>query len=1431
MKRKLIALLLCLAMLAADFNYVLADEAGATEAVSVETEAASVADEAELEEVIMEEQEEPASGAEAAILEEEDELTPEKDAATEEQEELLDDAEPEELTEAPTKEEEITEAVIISESSAADEEPRTEAEKVSESSATDEEPETKAEPAKSPATRNVKSENRDGEDDREVLESGSCGENLTWVVYDTGELEISGEGNMTNYAYNSPFSSFSDTIVSVSLGNGITSIGVTAFYDCSMLTEIRIPDGVTSIGDYAFSGCNRLTSVTIPDGVTSIGKGAFSDCFRLTDVRIPDGVTCIEEEVFSNCSSLTEITIPDGVTYIGYMAFSYCSSLREITIPDGMTDIGVQAFSYCSSLRKVVVLSNTINIGDGAFLGSDPVLYGAIGSDTEQYAYDNGFAFIEYCEHQHTSTIPAVEPTCTSVGYTEGEYCSDCGKYISGHVLIEKLPHTDEDGDGVCEVCGRRTVAVVAEGVCGKDMQIERIYLEECDDYQFVFTGGENLTWILYEDRELVISGEGEMFSGNDVYGCLYPWDGDLGLSFKKLTIKEGVTTIGKSAFVGNYGLEEAFIPHSVVSIGAGAFTRCGNLAEAYILNENAEIGEEAFEECYGLTIYGYRGSTAEAYARDYGYRFIVYCLHANTEEVPASDPTCSKYGYTAGVYCHDCREYLSGHDWIGEKLPHTDENSDGICDICGRTMSEWSGNATEPKTLVKIDGVRYYQIFNASELAFIAETGGDWLGYNYVLANDIIINDVKLEYDNDGALTTDKDALRKWNPINGFKGILRGDGHAISGMYVETDGEAGLLTSFGGDVYDLNIRNSYVKGSTGVGGIAGIHNKTGGKMQGCSFEGAVVGSVMVGGLAGKNYCTYIEDCINYGDVWSSGDYAAGIVGNFYAYGIDRCQNYGDIHAKGDNVGGIAGSSDIYGINYCDNYGSVEGNNYVGGIIGGVTNAYIGTCGNRGNVSGNDYVGGICGKTEYGYIEEWMSDISDSYNTGDVSGHDFVGGITGYLNYSNVSRSYSTGNVKGSANVGGLIGKSESIWGHGEVSGGYYLKTESINSSLNGFGNAPDDDGIAEAKGGAFFPVYLDENADPSYDYLGETQNMTVKPESASIVYGGTTTITTTGAQGTVTYSSSDTSIAAVDESTGVVTAKGVGTATIKVTAAAAGNYKEATRSVTIKVTPAEQSLKAKAAASTVAVGKTTTVSVTGAKESPAITYTSSDTAIATVGSTTGKVTAKKVGTVTITATAAKTANYKSAKVTVTIKVVPGATSSVTTENLSDGIKVTWKKVTGARGYYVYRDGKQIKKITSGATLTYKDTGAKTNGTKYTYKVTAYAGTGTSTLSKTRTTYYVSRPAIATLTTTKGKMTVTWKKNAKANGYQVQYSLKSDFSSGNKTVTVTSASTLKKVISSLTSGKTYYVRIRTYKTVSGTKYYSAWSAKKSIKVK
>ena len=114
---------------------------------------------------------------------------------------------------------------------------------------------------------------------------------------------------------------YDNLLASITIPQGVTSIGGSAFYYCTSLASITIPQGVTSIGTFAFYYCTSLASITIPQGVTSIGGYAFSNCTSLASITIPQGVTSIVGSTFSNCTSLASITIPQGVTSIGSSAF------------------------------------------------------------------------------------------------------------------------------------------------------------------------------------------------------------------------------------------------------------------------------------------------------------------------------------------------------------------------------------------------------------------------------------------------------------------------------------------------------------------------------------------------------------------------------------------------------------------------------------------------------------------------------------------------------------------------------------------------------------------------------------------------------------------------------------------------------------------------------------------------------------------------------------------------------------------------------------------------------------------------------------------------------------------------------------------------------------------------------------------------------
>ncbi|MEE0626195.1 MAG: leucine-rich repeat protein [Muribaculaceae bacterium] len=222
--------------------------------------------------------------------------------------------------------------------------------------------------------------------------TGRCGDSITWTLDDSGNLTLSGSGEMWNYGYvTSPFKDYGIKTVTIEYGitsigesaflgcrgmteltlpNSVRSIGGNAFEGCSGLTELTLPNSVTSIGDYAFFGCSGLTELTLPNGVMSIGGNAFEGCSGLTELTLPNSVTSIADDAFRGCCGLTELTLPNSVTSIGTGAFAYCSGLTELTLSNSLTSIGKYAFKGCSGLAKITSLAEIPPVcGSGVFDG------------------------------------------------------------------------------------------------------------------------------------------------------------------------------------------------------------------------------------------------------------------------------------------------------------------------------------------------------------------------------------------------------------------------------------------------------------------------------------------------------------------------------------------------------------------------------------------------------------------------------------------------------------------------------------------------------------------------------------------------------------------------------------------------------------------------------------------------------------------------------------------------------------------------------------------------------------------------------------------------------------------------------------------------------------------------------------------------------
>ncbi len=141
-------------------------------------------------------------------------------------------------------------------------------------------------------------------------------------------------------------------ITEIILPKGLQRIGSGAFYNLK-IKSITIPDGVTYIGDSAFSGCTELKKINIPAGVTTIGMSAFLECSKLENITVSGKNVEIGDWAFRGCTSLTSVDLQEGVTSIGSGAFRGCSRLTKVNIPKSMKTIGDYAFDGCEDLEEV----------------------------------------------------------------------------------------------------------------------------------------------------------------------------------------------------------------------------------------------------------------------------------------------------------------------------------------------------------------------------------------------------------------------------------------------------------------------------------------------------------------------------------------------------------------------------------------------------------------------------------------------------------------------------------------------------------------------------------------------------------------------------------------------------------------------------------------------------------------------------------------------------------------------------------------------------------------------------------------------------------------------------------------------------------------------------------------------------------------------
>ena len=461
----------------------------------------------------------------------------------------------------------------------------------------------------------------------------------------------------------------------LALPAAMTSIGRYAFAE-SFLEEIVLPDGISQMGAAAFSSCVQLRSVRLPAGLSELPAAAFEGCSSLEQILMPQGLASIGELAFSKCSALESIRLPDDLITIGPYAFSECVSLQLVYIPPSVSDISLSAFDGCPA--SLVITGHAGSEAEryaarcgmrfmdmdtwpsGYQVSSSDLLYIVedIQEDTVKLPdYYEGTILRGIMDARRLTSREVVLPADTAILSTMA--FSEC-------TALEKVdfaPPLEAIGAMTFWRCENLQSALLPEGL----ESIGSVAFAECSSLSALSLPDslQDLGWNAFAECSaltevelpagLSMLGEGVFaqtglrtvtIPGNitkcrtSFYGCR---------ELRTVTAEEGVRALW-GTFAGCDALTTVILPESLQQVSRSTFRGCSSLRDVWIYSMDVDLdfsrasikytvwnGEDQsatdlyleqenpaplFADCPNVTIHGYPGSTAEAYAREYGIPF-----------------------------------------------------------------------------------------------------------------------------------------------------------------------------------------------------------------------------------------------------------------------------------------------------------------------------------------------------------------------------------------------------------------------------------------------------------------------------------------------------------------------------------------------------------------------------------------------------------------------------------------------------------------------------------------------------------------------------------------------------------------------------------------------------------------------------------------
>lgn len=459
--------------------------------------------------------------------------------------------------------------------------------------------------------------------------SGTCGENLAWTLDEEGTLTISGTGDMVDYSFSRPAPWDRSSVKKVILEDGVTSIGEDAFNACSNLEEVILPSSLITIGRDSFNKCTNLKEVTIPNNVINIGPYAFNECTSLTRVVLSESLTKIEYYAFYGCKNLTDIMLPESLTKIEFYAFCGCESLPSIVLPENLKDIGYDAFASCKSLKSIVIPNGITTLEDYTFASC---------TELESVTLPDGLTSISEGVFSKCSSLSEVviPNSVTTIEKNVFRNCTSLKRMTTPAVSAIHQMFLDSDSiiiplESLC-VTGNVDIPAGFAQWCrnltsltidGTIKEIGTDAFSDCPKLSAMtsFTVPASVTKI----------GEGAFSSLTNLKTLSIPPIATLASVFE--TVPDTLMYLdltGTSPVVQDFAsdasnLVRVTIADGIGSIGSKAFYRCSALKDITIPSSVASIeGKEVFQDCYKLTISGERGSAAEEYASNYTIPFKV---------------------------------------------------------------------------------------------------------------------------------------------------------------------------------------------------------------------------------------------------------------------------------------------------------------------------------------------------------------------------------------------------------------------------------------------------------------------------------------------------------------------------------------------------------------------------------------------------------------------------------------------------------------------------------------------------------------------------------------------------------------------------------------------------------------------------------------